>query len=81
MNKEDLIKIKEEHIENTEVSSNNSKENYLKENNIDYNKGIELFGSIDMYNSMLSDWYKESNNKFEKIKLYMFKNDMSNYAT
>ena len=53
----------------------------MKENNIDYNKGIELFGSIDIYNSMLSDWYKESNNKFEKIKLYMFKNDMSNYAT
>ena len=40
MNKEDVNNIKEEHIENTEVSSNNYKEDYLKENNIDYNKGI-----------------------------------------
>ena len=36
---------------------------------------------MDMYNSMLSDWYKECNNKFEDIKLYMFKKDMVNYAT
>ena len=80
MNKEDLIKIKEEHIENTEVSSNNYKEDYLKENNIDYNKGIELFGSIDMYNSMLSDWYKGINDKWNKIISYKNNSDMTNYA-
>ena len=67
--------------ESTGINLDNNKEEYLEENGIDYKKGIELFGSMDMYNSMLSDWYKESNNKFEKIKLYMFKNDMSNYAT
>ena len=67
--------------ESTGINLDNNKEEYLEENGIDYKKGIELFGSLDMYNSMLSDWYKESNNKFEKIKLYMFKNDMSNYAT
>ena len=80
MNKEDVNNIKEEHIENTEVSSNNSKENYLKENNIDYNKGIELFGSIDMYNSMLSDWYKGINYKWNKIISYKNNSDMTNYA-
>ena len=77
---EDVNNIKEEHIENTEVSNNNSKENYLKENNIDYNKGIELFGSIDMYNSMLSDWYKGINDKWNKIISYKNNSDMTNYA-
>ena len=77
---EDVNNIKEEHIENTEVSSNNSKGNYLKENNIDYNKGIELFGSIDMYNSMLSDWYKGINDKWNKIISYKNNSDMTNYA-
>ena len=67
--------------ENTEViSSDNSKEDYLKENNIDYNKGIELFGSMDMYNSMLSDWYKGINDKWNKIISYKNNNDMTNYA-
>ncbi|MDO4377003.1 MAG: ATP-binding protein [bacterium] len=77
---EDVNNIKEEHIENTEVSSSNSKKNYLKENNIDYNKGIELFGSIDMYNSMLSDWYKGINDKWNKIISYKNNSDMANYA-
>ena len=67
--------------ESTGINLDNNKEEYLEKNGIDYKKGIELFGSLDMYNSMLSDWYKESNNKFEEIKLYMFKNDMANYAT
>ena len=67
--------------ENTEViSGDNSKEDYLKENNIDYNKGIELFGSMDMYNSMLSDWYKGINDKWNKIISYKNNNDMTNYA-
>ena len=52
----------------------------MKENNIDYNKGIELFGSIDMYNSMLSDWYKGINDKWNKIISYKNNNDMTNYA-
>ena len=81
----DTSDIKEEHVvENTEVissdSSNNSKEDYLKENNIDYNKGIELFGSMDMYNSMLSDWYKGINDKWNKIISYKNNSDMTNYA-
>ena len=77
---EPVNNIKEEHVENTEVSNNNSKEDYLKENNIDYNKGIELFGSMDMYNSMLSDWYKGINDKWNKIISYKNNNDMTNYA-
>lgn len=30
---------------------------------------------------MLSDWFKECHNKFEEMKLFKLKNDMSNYAT
>ena len=67
--------------ENTEViSSDNSKEDYLKENNIDYKNGIELFGSMDMYNSMLSDWYKGINDKWNKIISYKNNKDMTNYS-
>ena len=76
-----IFKDKISSKESNNINLNNNKEEYLEENGIDYKKGIELFGSLDMYKSMLSDWYKESNNKFDKIKLYMFKNDMSNYAT
>ena len=85
----DQIKEKLELVFKEEISSNErtninidkTSVNYLEENGIDYKKGIELFGSMDMYNSMLSDWFKECNNKFEEMKLYMFKNDMANYAT
>ncbi len=69
---------------NTETLSSktikDSKEDYLKENNIDYNKGIELFGSMDMYNNMLSDWYKGINDKWSKIISYKNNKDMTNYS-
>ena len=69
---------------NTETLSSKTikdfKEDYLEENNIDYKNGIELFGSMDMYNSMLSDWYKGINDKWNKIISYKNNNDMTNYA-
>ena len=55
-------------------------ENYLMSNGIDYKKGLELFGDIDIYNDMLSDWFKECHQKFEDMKLNKIKHDMSNYA-
>ena len=55
-------------------------ENYLMSNGIDYKKGLELFGDIDTYNDMLSDWFKECHQKFEDMKLNKIKHDMSNYA-
>ena len=55
-------------------------ENYLLENDIDYKKGIELFGDLGTYNDMLSDWFKESQEKFEQLKLFKIKHDMTNYA-
>ena len=69
---------------NTETLSSKTikdfKEDYLEENNIDYKNGIELFGSMDMYNNMLSDWYKGINDKWNKIISYKNNNDMTNYA-
>lgn len=55
-------------------------EQYLLNNGINYKKGLELFGDLDTYKSMLSDWFKESSNKFEKMKLLKLKHDMPNYA-
>ena len=69
---------------NTETLSSKTikdfKEDYLEENNIDYKNGIELFGSMDMYNSMLSDWYKGINDKWNKIISYKNNKDMTNYS-
>ncbi len=55
-------------------------EEYLLDNDIDYKKGIELFGDLDTYKKMLSDWYKESKNKIKDIKDYMDIGDMHNYS-
>ena len=69
---------------NTETLSSKTikdfKEDYLEENNIDYKKGIELFGSIEMYKEMLKEWYKTINNKWEKIVTYKNNKDMTNYS-
>ena len=55
-------------------------ENYLLENCVNYKKGIELLGDLETYNDMLSDWFKESQNKFEQLKLFKLRHDMPNYA-
>ena len=69
---------------NTETLSSKTikdfKEDYLEKNNIDYKNGIELFGSMDMYNNMLSDWYKGINDKWSKIISYKNNKDMTNYS-
>lgn len=69
-------------------TNNNNKDNdnktydekYLLGNGIDYNKGVELFGDITTYKEMLSDWYKDSLNKFKKIKELLDNKDMPNYS-
>ena len=55
-------------------------ENYLLDNGIDYNKGVELFGDIETYKEMLRDWYKEALDKFNKIKEALNNKDMKNYS-
>ena len=63
-----------------ETSNKLIDENYLLENGVNYKKGIELLGDLETYNDMLSDWFKESQNKFEQLKLFKLRPDMPNYA-
>lgn len=74
--------IDQEEIEviSDETSNKIIDENYLLENNVNYKKGIELLGDLETYNDMLSDWFEESQNKFEQLKLFKLRHDMPNYA-
>ncbi len=63
-----------------ETSNKLIDENYLLENGVNYKKGIELLGDLETYNNMLYDWFKESQNKFEQLKLFKLRHDMPNYA-
>ena len=63
-----------------ETSNKLIDENYLLENGVNYKKGIELLGDLETYSDMLSDWFKESQNKFEQLKLFKLRHDMPNYA-
>ncbi len=74
--------IDQEEIEviSDEKSNKIIDENYLLENDVNYKKGIELLGDLETYNDMLSDWFEESQNKFEQLKLFKLRHDMPNYA-
>ena len=63
-----------------ETSNKLIDENYLLENGVNYKKGIELLGDLETYNDMLYDWFKESQNKFEQLKVFKLRPDMPNYA-
>ena len=63
-----------------ETSNKLIDENYLLENGVNYKKGIELLGDLETYNDMLYDWFKESQNKFEQLKVFKLRHDMPNYA-
>ena len=54
--------------------------NILKNNGIDYEKGIEILGDIETYNDMLGDFLEEVKEKKENLKKYKKAGDMSNYA-
>lgn len=45
----------------------NDEEKVLEEANIDYKVGLENFGSIEMYKEMLNDWFKEIDEKWNRI--------------
>lgn len=80
INNEQVNNIESANTENNQNEVTTYDENYLLSNGIDYNKGIELLGDINTYKDMISDWYKECNNKFEEMKLFKLKHDMPNYA-
>ena len=76
-----IVDQKEEvEIITDETSNKIIDENYLLENDVNYKKGVELLDDLETYNDMLSDWFKESQNKFEQLKLFKLRHDMPNYA-
>lgn len=54
--------------------------NYLKENDIDVDNGVELLGSIDMYNDTLKDFLIECETRIPKMKEHLHNGDANNYA-
>lgn len=53
---------------------------FLEENGIDVNHGLELLGDMEMYDETLEDFLTESEERMPKIEECKNINDMSNYA-
>lgn len=53
---------------------------YLKENNIDVDHGIELLGDIDMYNETMEEFYNNIKDRITKLRTFRENNDLVNYA-
>lgn len=60
------------------VDISNDKEQILKDNDIDYQKGIELLGDISMYQETMKDFLNGINDRMSNLEKYQ--NDMANYA-
>ena len=72
-----------DHQDNSNKSSitvdvSNDKEQILKDNGIDYQKGIELLGDISMYQETMKDFLNGINDRLSNLEKYQ--NDMANYA-
>ena len=52
----------------------------LKENGVDLDKSLELFGDMETYDQMLEDFLKEVDGKLSDAKKYKDEGDMANYA-
>ena len=54
--------------------------NYLKENGVDVDKSLELFGDIETYNDTLVEFQNGIDGKLSQIDKYFKDGDMPNYA-
>ena len=54
--------------------------NILKNNGVNLDKSLELFGDIETYDQMLEDFLREVDGKLANAKRYKETNDMANYA-
>lgn len=55
--------------------------NYLKENGINVDYAIYLFGNVDMYNKVLKKWLYRIEGEFQKLYEHKNNNNMSDYYT
>ena len=65
-------------IEEIEDYTNNT--DYLIENGIDYNHGLELLGDKEMYNETLNDFINGINEKISSMKKYISEGNTGEYA-
>ena len=54
-------------LEEVAEEKTNDEEKILEDANINYKVGLENFGSIEMYKEMLNDWFKEIDEKWNRI--------------
>ena len=54
---------------------------FLKENGVDVDKSLELFGDIETYNDTIGEFILGANSKLPKLEEYKNQKDMNNYAT
>lgn len=53
---------------------------YLKQNGIDVNHGLELLGDMEMYDETLDDFLNECETRLLDLEKYKDNADMTNYA-
>ena len=53
---------------------------YLKQNGVDVDKSLELFGDMQIYNETMQDFLDGIEEKKQKLNEYKEKNDWANYA-
>ncbi len=53
---------------------------YLKQNNVDTDSAIELFGDVSTYNETCQDFLDSIDEKLSELKKYKENRDMANYA-
>lgn len=54
--------------------------NFLKENNVDVNKCLEVFGDIETYNELIKEFKKSIDTKIKQLETHFKDGDMQNYA-
>ena len=54
--------------------------NFLKQNNVNVEKGLENMMDLDTYDDILNDFYEALPNDLSKIDDFKNANDMTNYA-
>lgn len=54
--------------------------NFLKQNNVDINQCLELFGDIETYNETIKEFQTGIDGKLDQIEKYYKEEDMANYA-
>lgn len=54
--------------------------NFLRENSVDVNKCLEVFGDIETYNELIKEFRKSIDGKINQLETHYKEGDMQNYA-